>query len=240
MRREWPTDIGPVDLMCRDEGEGWVAVEVKRMATIEAVEQLGRYLERIRARSGARRLPRRPGRPALPAAGGHARRVARDPLRRGRPRAPARRAGARAHPVRVWLVSARQRGGRRARGAGHAARAVLRPRLRLRDHAGHGSSRTTRPGTGSLDGMLVLAAIWWAWAAYAWLTNLVDPEEGCGTPRDVRRDGGDARRLARGPGCVRRRGACCFGVAYLVVRVLHIASTCWRRAATTCWPPSCG
>jgi endonuclease len=48
VRREWPTDIGPVDLMCRDSGEEWVAVEVKRVAGIEAVEQLGRYLERIR------------------------------------------------------------------------------------------------------------------------------------------------------------------------------------------------
>jgi RecB family endonuclease NucS len=47
VRREWPTDIGPVDLMCRDEAGGWVAVEVKRVATIEAVEQLARYLERI-------------------------------------------------------------------------------------------------------------------------------------------------------------------------------------------------
>ncbi len=48
VRREWPTDIGPVDLMCRDAGDGWVAVEVKRIAGIEAVEQLVRYLERIR------------------------------------------------------------------------------------------------------------------------------------------------------------------------------------------------
>jgi hypothetical protein len=48
VRREWPTDIGPVDLMCREPGEGWVAVEIKRVATIEAVEQLSRYLERIR------------------------------------------------------------------------------------------------------------------------------------------------------------------------------------------------
>jgi endonuclease len=47
VRREWPTDIGPVDLMCRDERGGWVAVEVKRVATIDAVEQLSRYLERI-------------------------------------------------------------------------------------------------------------------------------------------------------------------------------------------------
>ncbi len=48
MRREWPTDIGPVDLMCRDSDDEWVAVEVKRVAGIEAVEQLTRYLERIR------------------------------------------------------------------------------------------------------------------------------------------------------------------------------------------------
>ncbi len=48
VRREWPTDIGPVDLMCRDTEEAWVAVEIKRVAGIEAVEQLTRYLERIR------------------------------------------------------------------------------------------------------------------------------------------------------------------------------------------------
>jgi endonuclease len=48
VRREWPTDIGPVDLMCRDLEDEWVAVEIKRVAGIEAVEQLARYLERIR------------------------------------------------------------------------------------------------------------------------------------------------------------------------------------------------
>ena len=48
VRREWPTDIGPVDLMCRDEQDGWVAVEIKRVARIDAVEQLTRYLERLR------------------------------------------------------------------------------------------------------------------------------------------------------------------------------------------------
>jgi RecB family endonuclease NucS len=47
VRREWPTDIGPVDLMCRDESGDWVAVEIKRVGTIDAVEQLTRYLERI-------------------------------------------------------------------------------------------------------------------------------------------------------------------------------------------------
>jgi len=48
VRREWPTDIGPVDLMCRDAEENWIAVEIKRVAGIDAVEQLTRYLERIR------------------------------------------------------------------------------------------------------------------------------------------------------------------------------------------------
>jgi RecB family endonuclease NucS len=47
VRREWPTDIGPVDLMCKDDDGHWVAVEIKRVGTIDAVEQLGRYLERI-------------------------------------------------------------------------------------------------------------------------------------------------------------------------------------------------
>ncbi len=48
VRREWPTEIGPVDLMCRDADDGWVAVEIKRVGTIEAVEQLSRYLEVLR------------------------------------------------------------------------------------------------------------------------------------------------------------------------------------------------
>jgi hypothetical protein len=48
VRREWPTDIGPVDLMCRDGRDEWIAIEVKRTGTIDAVEQLARYLERIR------------------------------------------------------------------------------------------------------------------------------------------------------------------------------------------------
>jgi endonuclease len=52
VRREWPTDIGPVDLMCRDEADGWIAVEIKRIGTIDAVEQLSRYVERIRMDPG--------------------------------------------------------------------------------------------------------------------------------------------------------------------------------------------
>jgi RecB family endonuclease NucS len=48
VKREWPTDVGPVDLMCRDEDDAWVAVEIKRVGTIDAVEQLTRYLDCIR------------------------------------------------------------------------------------------------------------------------------------------------------------------------------------------------
>jgi RecB family endonuclease NucS len=49
VKREWATEVGPVDLMCRDEDGAWVAVEIKRVGTIEAVEQLTRYLGFIRA-----------------------------------------------------------------------------------------------------------------------------------------------------------------------------------------------
>jgi endonuclease len=45
VRREFPTAIGPVDLMCRDTDGACVAVEVKRRGEIDGVEQLTRYLE---------------------------------------------------------------------------------------------------------------------------------------------------------------------------------------------------
>ena len=48
VKREWTTDVGPVDLMCRSEDGSWVAVEIKRIGTIDAVEQLTRYLDCIR------------------------------------------------------------------------------------------------------------------------------------------------------------------------------------------------
>ena len=47
VRREYPTDIGPVDLLCRDGDGAAVAIEVKRCAEIAGVEQLVRYLERL-------------------------------------------------------------------------------------------------------------------------------------------------------------------------------------------------
>lgn len=47
VRREYPTDIGPVDLLCVDAGGRKVAIEVKRRGEIDGVEQLVRYIERL-------------------------------------------------------------------------------------------------------------------------------------------------------------------------------------------------
>ena len=47
VRREYPTDIGPVDLLCRDADGRIVAVEVKRRGEIDGVEQLARYVQRL-------------------------------------------------------------------------------------------------------------------------------------------------------------------------------------------------
>jgi RecB family endonuclease NucS len=48
VRREYPTAIGPIDLVCRDSEGRLVAVEVKRRGDIDGVEQLARYIERLR------------------------------------------------------------------------------------------------------------------------------------------------------------------------------------------------
>ena len=47
IRREYPTDIGPVDLLCRDSQGRVVAIEIKRRGEIDGVEQLSRYLTRL-------------------------------------------------------------------------------------------------------------------------------------------------------------------------------------------------
>lgn len=54
VRREFPTDIGPVDLLCRDVEGRAVAVEVKRRGDIDGVEQLARYIERLDRDPGLR------------------------------------------------------------------------------------------------------------------------------------------------------------------------------------------
>jgi endonuclease len=47
VRREYPTAIGPIDLLCRDASGQVVAIEVKRRGDIDGVEQLARYIERL-------------------------------------------------------------------------------------------------------------------------------------------------------------------------------------------------
>ncbi len=47
IRREYPTDIGPVDLLCRSPEGDTVAVEIKRKGELDGVEQITRYLERL-------------------------------------------------------------------------------------------------------------------------------------------------------------------------------------------------
>ncbi|MGH9244321.1 MAG: endonuclease NucS [Acidimicrobiales bacterium] len=47
VRREYPTDIGPVDLLCRDPNGEAVAIEIKRRGEVDGVEQLARYVERL-------------------------------------------------------------------------------------------------------------------------------------------------------------------------------------------------
>ena len=101
VRREWPTDIGPVDLMCRDAGGRLGRGRGEANRRDRGGRAALRYLERIRARPGQGRVPRRARGDAVPAAGGDARRVARDPLRRGRSRGAARRARARADALRL-------------------------------------------------------------------------------------------------------------------------------------------
>lgn len=48
IKREYPTSIGPVDLMCRDRDGSLIAIEIKRRGEIDGVEQLTRYLEVLR------------------------------------------------------------------------------------------------------------------------------------------------------------------------------------------------
>ena len=112
----------PVDLMCRDPDDGWVAVEVKRIAGIEAVEQLVRYLERIRldpagsTAAGVLAATRfRPQAVTLAESRG-------DALRRGRPGRAPRRARARADALHV----SRPRGAPRRAAATPARSAATR------------------------------------------------------------------------------------------------------------------
>ena len=93
------------------------------------------------------------------------------------------------------------------RGAGHAARALLRPDLRLRDHAGD-RLRRRRPDLGRARRGPARARRALVGVGRVRLADEHDqPRGGRGADRDVRRDGRDAGRLARGAGRLRRRRA---------------------------------
>ena len=109
VRREWPTDIGPVDLMCRDpRPTAGSRSRSSAIGTIDAVEQLSRYLERIRLDPGKATCRGVLAASDRQAAGPRAGRGPRPRLGRGRPRGAARRARARAHALRL---TERQRDG---------------------------------------------------------------------------------------------------------------------------------
>jgi low temperature requirement protein LtrA len=76
-------------------------------------------------------------------------------------------------------------------------------------------------GEGLLRGGLLLAVLWWAWAAYAWLTNTLDPEEG-GVRLAVFASSGAMLIVALATPAAFGAEAVVFGVAYFVVRLLHV------------------
>ena len=76
-------------------------------------------------------------------------------------------------------------------------------------------------GTGLLHGLLLLGALWWGWAAYAWLTNTLDPEEGVVRLAVFGSIGAMLVVSLAAPRAFGDDGVT-FGVAYLIVRLLHL------------------
>src|SRR5438094_593595 len=79
----------------------------------------------------------------------------------------------------------------------------------------------TPTGGGLVRGVLLLAALWWAWSAYAWLTNALDPEEGAVRLAVLTAVAAMLIVSLAAPRAFGRDGVI-FGLAYLVVRVLHV------------------
>ena len=75
---------------------------------------------------------------------------------------------------------------------------------------------------GLLRGLVVLAALWWAWAAYAWLTNTLNPEEGLVRIAMFVVMAAMLIAALAVPEAFGDHGVI-FGVAYLVVRAMHLA-----------------
>ena len=74
---------------------------------------------------------------------------------------------------------------------------------------------------GFLEGLLILTALWWAWAAYAWLTNALDPEEGA-VRLAVFCSMAAMLIVALAVPNAFGDDALLFAVAYFIVRVLHL------------------
>jgi len=74
---------------------------------------------------------------------------------------------------------------------------------------------------GLLRGLLLLSALWWAWSSYAWLTNMLDPEEGAVRLAMLAAVGAMLILSLAAPHAFGSDGVI-FGVAYLVVRGLHL------------------
>jgi low temperature requirement protein LtrA len=71
-------------------------------------------------------------------------------------------------------------------------------------------------------GLLMLAALWWAWTGYAWLTNTVDPDEGLVRAAMLAAIAAMFVAALAVPDAFGRHGVL-FGVAFLIVRVMHVA-----------------
>jgi low temperature requirement protein LtrA len=74
---------------------------------------------------------------------------------------------------------------------------------------------------GLLRGLLLLGALWWAWASYAWLTNTLDPEEGAVRLAMFAATAAMLVASLAAPNVFGREGVT-FGVAYFLVRALHL------------------
>jgi low temperature requirement protein LtrA len=88
-----------------------------------------------------------------------------------------------------------------------------------------------RTWSGLGHGLLILAALWWAWAAYAWLTNAVDPTEGALWGAILVAMAAMFIAALAVPQAFGRHGVI-FGVAFLIVNLMYLALYALGHATT--------
>ena len=121
-----------------------------------------------------------------------------------------------------WVDLRRPEGvSRDRRGSRHAAGAVLRPGLRLHPDPGHRADVGRADVGGPRRGDLVLAALWWAWSAYAWLTNEIDTDDTLDRLALFASMAAFLIAALAAPQAM-EDDALIFGLAYLGVRLLHV------------------